>query len=81
VGRSPEQQLREAWARFAPDRGIRACLPADSAAADAALLGGSVLLETAPDSALRQAVAKLAGTAEPARRRGLGRRLPAKVKF
>jgi MinD-like ATPase involved in chromosome partitioning or flagellar assembly len=81
VGRSPERQLREAWERFAPERGIRACLPADSAAADAALLGGSVLLETAPDSALRQAVAGLAGTAEPARRRGPGRRLPAKVKF
>ncbi|MCG2622725.1 chromosome partitioning protein [Arthrobacter sp. I2-34] len=81
VGRSPERQLREAWTRFAPDREVRAFLPADFAAADAALLGGSVLLETAPDSALRQAVARLAGIAEPARRRGPGRRPPAKVKF
>ncbi|MFD1212680.1 CpaE family protein [Arthrobacter sp. GCM10027362] len=81
VGRSPERQLREAWERFAPGHRIRACLPADFAAADAALLGGSVLLETAPDSALRQAIVLLAGLAEPARRGSLLRRKPAKVKF
>jgi MinD-like ATPase involved in chromosome partitioning or flagellar assembly len=81
VGRNPERQLREAWERFAPQRRILSCLPADFAAADAALLGGSVLLETAPESALRQAVAALAGYREPPRRRGLLRRPPAKVKF
>jgi MinD-like ATPase involved in chromosome partitioning or flagellar assembly len=59
VGRSPERQLRDAWERFGPSSGIEAFLPADSAAADAALLGGSLLLETAPDSRLRQAIAEL----------------------
>jgi MinD-like ATPase involved in chromosome partitioning or flagellar assembly len=59
VGRSPERQLRDAWERFGPSAGIEAFLPADSAAADAALLGGSLLLETAPDSRLRQAIAEL----------------------
>ncbi|NKX53831.1 MinD/ParA family ATP-binding protein [Arthrobacter mobilis] len=80
AGRKPERQLREAWERFAPGRDIRACLPADFTAADAALLGGSVLLETAPGSALRQAIARLAGPAAPVRR-GLLRRQAAKVKF
>jgi MinD-like ATPase involved in chromosome partitioning or flagellar assembly len=59
VGRSPERQLRDAWERFGPSSGIEAFLPEDSAAADAALLGGSLLLETAPDSRLRQAIAEL----------------------
>jgi MinD-like ATPase involved in chromosome partitioning or flagellar assembly len=59
VGRSPERQLRDAWERYGPPSGIEAFLPADSAAADAALLGGSLLLETAPDSRLRQAIAEL----------------------
>ncbi|NKX49888.1 chromosome partitioning protein [Arthrobacter deserti] len=81
LGRSPERQLREAWGRFAPGRDILACLPADPAAADAALLGGAVLLETAPDSPLRRAVAGLAGCPDTERRRGLARVLPAKVKF
>ncbi|MET3351586.1 UNVERIFIED_ORG: MinD-like ATPase involved in chromosome partitioning or flagellar assembly [Arthrobacter sp. UYEF1] len=59
VGRSPERQLKDAWGRYGPSSKIAAFLPADSAAADAALLGGSLLLETAPDSKLRQAIAKL----------------------
>ncbi|MDI3193090.1 chromosome partitioning protein [Pseudarthrobacter sp. AL07] len=59
VGRSPERQLKDAWGRYGPSAKIEAFLPADSAAADAALLGGSLLLETAPDSKLRQAIAKL----------------------
>lgn len=59
VGRSPERQLRDAWERYGPSSSITAFLPADSAAADAALLGGSLLLETAPDSKLRRAVAEL----------------------
>ena len=81
VGARPEAQLREAWERFGPVREIRALLPADPAAADAALLGGSVLLESAPDSALRHAIAGLAGSRLSPPRRGLRRRAPVKVKF
>ncbi|HXF02776.1 MAG TPA: chromosome partitioning protein [Arthrobacter sp.] len=81
VGARPEAQLREAWERFGPVHEIRALLPADPAAADAALLGGSVLLESAPDSALRHAIAGLAGSRLSPPRRGLRRRAPVKVKF
>ncbi|MFZ3417868.1 AAA family ATPase [Arthrobacter sp. 3Tela_A] len=59
AGRSPEQQLSEAWDRFGPGR-INAFLPADWDAADAALLAGTALLETAPASGLRTAIAALA---------------------
>lgn len=59
VGRSPRKQLGEAWQRFGPTGDIEAFLPADSEACDAALLSGSVLLECAPDSALRLAIARL----------------------
>ncbi len=59
VGRSPERQLREAWARFGPPVPLETFLPADPAACDAALLAGSLLLEAAPDSALRRALADL----------------------
>ncbi|HAP90326.1 MAG TPA: chromosome partitioning protein [Arthrobacter bacterium] len=59
VGRSPERQLKDAWGRYGPSSQIAAFLPADSPAADAALLSGSLLLETAPDSKLRHAIAEL----------------------
>jgi MinD-like ATPase involved in chromosome partitioning or flagellar assembly len=59
VGRSPERQLRDAWQRYGPSSALSAFLPADNAAADAALLAGSLLLETAPDSKLRRAMAEL----------------------
>ncbi|MDQ4046968.1 MAG: chromosome partitioning protein [Actinomycetota bacterium] len=59
VGRSPERQLREAWERYGPGTAITAFLPADPAAADAALLSGSLLLEAAPDSRLRAGIANL----------------------
>lgn len=59
VGRAPERQLREAWARYGPAAPVEAFLPADPAACDAALLGGSLLLECAPDSELRRAIAGL----------------------
>ncbi|MEC5178945.1 AAA family ATPase [Arthrobacter sp. CG_A4] len=59
VGRSPERQLRDAWERYGPTAPVSAFLPADAAACDAALLAGSLLLETAPDSALRKAIAGL----------------------
>ncbi|WP_104117071.1 P-loop NTPase [Arthrobacter sp. B1805] len=69
VGRSPEAQLREAWERFGPTAGIAAFLPADFAAADHALLAGSALLETAPASPLRLAIAELAEVPGGERRR------------
>jgi Flp pilus assembly CpaE family ATPase len=59
VGRAPERQLRDAWERFGPGSPLSAFLPADPAAADAALLAGSLLLEAAPDSPLRRAIADL----------------------
>ena len=59
VGRSPERQLRDAWERYGPSSALNAFLPADNAAADAALLAGSLLLETAPESKLRRAIAEL----------------------
>jgi Mrp family chromosome partitioning ATPase len=59
VGRSPQQQLEDAWVRYGPGTGIDAYLPADPAACDAALLSGSVLLEVAPDSELRLGIARL----------------------
>ncbi|WP_294565707.1 P-loop NTPase [uncultured Arthrobacter sp.] len=73
VGRSPEDQLREAWERFGPGAAISAFLPADFPAADEALLAGSALVETAPSSALRRAIAGLADvTVEQRQRRRIG---------
>jgi Flp pilus assembly CpaE family ATPase len=59
VGRFPERQLRDAWERYGPGSALSAFLPADPAAADAALLAGSLLLEVAPESPLRRALAEL----------------------
>ncbi|MFJ4026529.1 CpaE family protein [Paenarthrobacter sp. NPDC089989] len=59
VGRSPRRQLAEAWQRFGPLQGIEAYLPADFPACDAAMLSGTVLLESAPGSSLRSAIAGL----------------------
>ena len=59
VGRAPERQLRDAWDRYGPAAGISAFLPADAPAADSALLGGSLLLESSPESRLRAAIAQL----------------------
>jgi MinD-like ATPase involved in chromosome partitioning or flagellar assembly len=59
VGRSPDRQLREAWARYGPSVPLSAFLPSDPAASDAALLSGTLLLESAPESELRRAIAKL----------------------
>jgi MinD-like ATPase involved in chromosome partitioning or flagellar assembly len=73
VGRLPEVQLREAWDRFGPAAPISAFLPADFQAADEALLGGSVLAESAPSSPLRRAIADLADVpVEQRRRRRIG---------
>lgn len=59
VGRGPERQLRNAWERYGPASELKGFLPHDPAAADAALLGGSLLLEAAPDSPLRHAIREL----------------------
>jgi MinD-like ATPase involved in chromosome partitioning or flagellar assembly len=59
VGRGPQRQLQDAWARYGPALELKAFLPEDAGAADAALLGGSLLLEAAPDSKLRHAIANL----------------------
>ena len=59
VGRSPERQLRAAWERYGPAVPLSAFLPSDPAASDAALLSGALLLESAPESELRRAIAKL----------------------
>ncbi|MFB0833391.1 AAA family ATPase [Arthrobacter halodurans] len=81
VGHAPERQLRETWERFGPSGAVAGFLPWDGEAADRALLAGSALAESAPASALRTAVAGLAGTGVPRRRRLLGRRPPANVTF
>jgi MinD-like ATPase involved in chromosome partitioning or flagellar assembly len=81
AGRAPESRLQEAWERFGPVGGISAFLPVDHAAADRALLAGTALLETAPRSPLRLAIAELADvpvTEGVRRRRG---RLLRDVKF
>jgi MinD-like ATPase involved in chromosome partitioning or flagellar assembly len=59
VGRSPERQLRAAWERYGPAAPLSAFLPSDPAASDAALLAGALLLESAPESELRHAIAIL----------------------
>lgn len=59
VGPSPERALLESWERFGPGGGIDAMLPWDPDAADRALLQGSVLAESAPDSILRGKIAAL----------------------
>lgn len=59
VGRDPERQLREAWQRYGPSSDIEGYLPWDQSAADAALLGGSLLLEVSPEAPLRHSISKL----------------------
>ena len=66
LGRFPERALREAWERFGPGIPIGAMIPHDAAVADAALLGGSVLLESSPESQIRTSIAGLVCT--PAQR-------------
>ncbi|PRB44378.1 chromosome partitioning protein [Arthrobacter sp. MYb23] len=77
VGHSPRQQLDDAWGRYGPGVGVDAYLPADAAACDAALLAGSVLLEIAPDSALRAAIAALVCAPVQQNRHSFGRTIRA----
>jgi Flp pilus assembly CpaE family ATPase len=73
----PRQEIAAAFERFAGQQ-VRAFLPADRRATDAALAAGRTLAEVAPGSTLRTALrslaAELAGVPEPARRRRRGRR-------
>ncbi|MDT0196257.1 P-loop NTPase [Arthrobacter sp. AB6] len=69
VGRGPERQLKDAWERYGPASELKAFLPYDVSAADAALLGGSLLLEVAPDSPLRQAIRNLVCASDQQNRR------------
>lgn len=59
AGRSPERQLGEAWERYGPGQGVDVFLPSDPEACDAALLSGAVLIESAPESPLRRAIAEM----------------------
>lgn len=81
VGRSPERALQEAWDRFGPALPIHAFLPSDPVGADAAVLGGSTLLEVSPASPLRRAVAGLLEAPGEHRHRGSQPARRSKVKF
>ena len=73
----PRQEIADAFERFTGQQ-VRAFLPADRRATDAALAAGRTLAEVAPGSALRASLrtlaAELADVPEPARRRRRGRR-------
>lgn len=81
IGRSPKRQLKEAWERYGPGVDIEAYLPSDPAAADAALMAGSSLLESAPGSTLRSAIADLAGTQSERGRRKMSAGTARTMKF
>ncbi|NUL48383.1 ATPase [Cellulosimicrobium funkei] len=62
-GTAPRSQISGVVERFGGAWSVAAFLPWDRRSLDRALLGGQVLAESAPSSALRRAVARLAGTA------------------
>ncbi|REE03463.1 AAA family ATPase [Citricoccus muralis] len=62
-GVAPQSQITGVLERFGGSWTVGGFLPWDRRALDRALLGGQVLAEAAPKSALRRAVARLAGTA------------------
>ncbi|NUL46371.1 ATPase [Cellulosimicrobium funkei] len=61
-GVAPQSQITGILDRFGGSWTVGGFLPWDRRALDRALLGGQVLAEAAPKSALRRAVARLAGT-------------------
>lgn len=63
VGPSPESQILESWQRFGPKVEVAGFLPFDAKSADAALLSGTALIESAPKSPLRKAIRKVADVA------------------
>ncbi|QCU77757.1 ParA family protein [Citricoccus sp. SGAir0253] len=73
-GVAPQAQVRSVLERFAGDREVSAFLPWDRRSLDRAVLGGQVLAEAAPSSALRRAVAGLAGAPHPVEARSGWRR-------
>lgn len=80
VGSRPESRISESLARFAGLAHVH-YLPDDQATVDGALLAGRTIIEHAPDSPLRVAVAALAtsfvpATRKQARARGGWRRRP-----
>jgi MinD-like ATPase involved in chromosome partitioning or flagellar assembly len=70
LGRFPERSLREAWDRFGPARAISALIPFDPETADAALFDGQALLESAPHSELRAAIASISCSPTQRNRKG-----------
>ncbi|GAA1133391.1 ATPase [Citricoccus alkalitolerans] len=62
-GVAPRSQITGVLDRFGGSWTVAGFLPWDRRTLDRALLGGQVLAEAAPKSALRRAVARLAGTA------------------
>lgn len=61
VGSAPQRSLAETWSRFGTGDPVAAYLPHDAQSVESALLAGSALAETAPNSSLRIAIAGLAG--------------------
>ncbi|KHL00653.1 AAA family ATPase [Sinomonas humi] len=59
LGRFPDRALREAWERFGPTRPIVGLVPFEGETVDAALFAGQTLLEAAPQSPVRRAIADL----------------------
>lgn len=79
-GVAPRSQITGVVERFGGSWSVAAFLPWDRRSLDRALLGGQVLAEAAPSSALRRAVARLAGHAggegsAHTARAGVGRRV------
>jgi len=56
AGTQPQTALEQAWERFGPGLPISHFLPWDADVLDRALLEGRLLVEVAPDSALRRAI-------------------------
>jgi len=59
TGQSPAKALEQAWQRFGPEQPITHFLPWDGDVTDRALLQGRLLMEVAPESALRRAIAAM----------------------
>ncbi|MDJ0356440.1 P-loop NTPase [Paenarthrobacter sp. PH39-S1] len=79
AGRGPERALQLAWDRFGPPLGIGHFLPWDPAATDKTLSAGQLLLEAAPDSALRTAVSRIVCAPVQRRRRSAVGRATARL--
>lgn len=71
LGRFPDRALRDAWDRFGPARPIVGLIPFDGETVDAALFAGQTLLEAAPQSHVRRAVAELVCSSEQGNRRSV----------